>query len=358
MGMLKNYGTYFRINSSDKMKNRFLLFVLLVFSNTIAQQLTCSAFVISDENILLAKNLDYELGNGLVLFNPKDKIKKSLYDEGFENIWKSKFNSITFNHFGINQPLGGMNETGLVIEELSTWPTEYPTNGIMNLTEFEWIQYQLDNYSTVKEVILNIANVAISKFYFSLHYIIVDSTGDKAILEFIKGEAKLYKDESLPLPILTNNNYLELIKYVKLVPKSHHNKLDVNNSQDRFLKIRQLLKNGINEDNFEGCLTAMEVLDSVKVPDTQWSIVYDVVNKNIYFKTKLNEDLQVLSFSKSDLLNDTYYYLSLNSSIQNEFIKFTTSSNSEYLNKLEKDIINYNGNKKSELVNKINLYLK
>ena len=334
-----------------------ILIVFLIQHSIDGQQLNCSAFVIGEENIHLAKNFDYELGSGLVIFNPKGKIKKSIYDEGFEKIWKSKFNSITFNHFGINQPLGGMNEAGLVIEELSTWPTEYPTNGIMNLTEFEWIQYQLDNYSTVKEVILNIANVAISKFYFSLHYIIVDSTGDKAILEFINGKAKVYKDESLPIPVITNNNYLELIKYIKLVPKSHYNKLDVNNSQDRFLKIGQLLENSFVE-NSEKHLFAMDILDSARVHDTQWSIVYDVIDKSIYYKTKLNDNIQLLSFSKSNLLNDTYYYLSINFQIKNEFEKFTTSGNLEYLNNLKKDVMNQQGDTDSELINKIELYLK
>jgi choloylglycine hydrolase len=189
-----------------------------------------------------------------------------------------------------------------------------------------------------------------------LHYIIIDSTGDKAIVEFINGEAKVYNELSLPVPALTNNNYLESIRYIKLLPDSHYNKLDINDSQDRFLKIKTLLENSFIDDT-EKHLLAMTILDSVKVSDTQWSIVYDVINKSIYYKTKLNDEIKKLSFSRSDLFTDTYGYLDVNSRIQDKYQKLTHSINLEYLNGLKKDIIIYNRNTESELVNKIDIYL-
>jgi len=220
------------------------LIVLLIFcigELSLSQNYSCSGFVIKDNNnILLAKNLDWALGNGLIIYNPKNKLKKSIYTKSNKNSWISKYSSITFNHLGLNQPLGGMNEEGLTIEELSTWPAKYFNNNNFIVDEFEWIQYQLDNYPTIEEVLNNIKKISISKFYFLLHYLIADNTGNVAIIEFIGGRPKIYQDEFLSIPVLTNNNYSELLKYSLKASESHLDISNMNHSQGRFLKISSI----------------------------------------------------------------------------------------------------------------------
>ena len=126
----------------------FIVSLIIIYLGGLGlgQNYSCSGFVIKNNNdILLAKNLDWALGNGLIIFNPKNKLKCSIYAKSKKNSWTSKYSSITFNHLGLNQPLGGMNEEGLTIEELSTWPAEYFNKNNFIVNEFEWIQYQLDN---------------------------------------------------------------------------------------------------------------------------------------------------------------------------------------------------------------------
>lgn len=332
----------------------YLIFIIILNNHISGQSLNCSSFIIKNDNVFLAKNFDWSLENGLIIFNPKNKLKKSIYSESNRNIWISKYSSITFNHLGLNQPLGGMNEKGLVIEELSTWPVEYYKNSDLSLNEFEWIQYHLDNYSTTNEVLANIEQISIRKFYFQLHYLIVDRYGDKAIVEFIGGKPEIKHGESLIYPVLTNNNYSDLIKYFNLASESRFNKLNVNYSQDRFLKIVKLLKKYNDSANY---LYSMNLLDSVQVTDTQWSIVYDIYAQKIYYKTKSDDNVKCILYSQKLIGDNEVKFIPIGLK-KNKFMTFNLNNNIKYLEDLIVDINMHFGNKGLELVNKIKNYLK
>ena len=340
------------------MKYLLIISIILSAGTGYAQTFSCSGFIINDtNNIILAKNLDWELGNGIILFNPRNKIKKSIYSKNGGNKWFSKYSSITFNHFGLNQPLGGMNEKGLVIEELSTWPTEYPHNDL-DFTEFEWIQYQLDNYKTTEEVALNIDNTSIKMFYFRLHYLITDKYGDKTIVEFINGKPVVYRGSSLDAPVLTNNNYHELNKYLSMISESDYKKLNINTSQDRFVKIVLLLKEQKNSNSPADYLSAMNILDSVKATDTQWSVIYNVLDRTIHYKTKFDNHIKEISFPNDYAKGNNFQYISLGPESREQFESFQPTDNINYLEKLKKDIMKHYGEKGAGLVKLINLYLE
>jgi penicillin V acylase-like amidase (Ntn superfamily) len=68
--------------------------------------------------------------------------------------WTTKYGSVTFNAFGIDLPCYGMNERGLFLVELfldKTYSRRDPSRPGMFWAQ--WIQYQLDNYSTVEEAV-------------------------------------------------------------------------------------------------------------------------------------------------------------------------------------------------------------
>lgn len=334
-----------------------LMILFLVSEILSGQQLYCSAFVLTRRDILLAKNFDWESGYGLIILNSKGETKKSVYGNG--SPWISEFRSITFNHLGLQQPLGGMNEAGLTIEELSTWPVDYSINErTPGLTEFEWIQYHLDKYSTVKEVISNINNSSILKFCFNIHYILADATGDAAVIEFINKKPVIYRKGSLPFIILTNNNYGLLQRYLNRVPESHYNNLNMNNSQDRYLKIYSLLDNSSPSDSLREYISAVSILDSVSIEDTRWSLVYDITNRDIYFKTNICKSIQILSFPNNNTTFNHWRYCPIDSQCQLKFVKLTEEDNSGYLRMLKKDIINLKGSDSKELIRKIEQYLE
>lgn len=299
-----------------------ILISSLNFSILSGQSITCSAFVINSDKIYLGKNLDWELGNGIIVFNPANELKKSCVSG---KKWRSKFSSITFNQFGKNLPLGGMNEAGLVIEELSTWPCEYPKNyDDKCVNEFEWTQYNLDKYSSVKNLIENIDKTIIKKFLFSLHFFAVDRQGNSAIIEFIEGKPKVYTGDSMPFNVITNNNYAELLKYQREAEVRSYN---TENSQDRFLKIINLLNN-LDKSNL---LSEMSILDSVKVKDTRWSILYDISNLKIYFKTDLSNKTDSVSLNDFSQNNNISYYSEFYNNQSIQFEIFDDYKNKIYL---------------------------
>ncbi len=339
---------------------KLLITISILFSTMIySQNFHCSAFVLNGKYPLLGKNLDWELGNGIIIINPSELIKRSIYDNEGKNTWRSKHLSVTFNHFGVNQPLGGMNNVGLAIEELSVWPVKYPDReDKIELTEFEWIQYQLDNYSTVEEVIINIKETTIRKFYFGLHYIILDKNGDAAIIEFIEGVPKIYQRDSLPFPILTNNNYIELNKYSLMRPNEQTLQFDVNTSQDRFLIIKKLITKLENNKSDLTYLDALAILDSVRVTDTKWSIVYNTNDHIMHFRTYLHKSIRMISLDDLNPKENYYSYLNINSNNMLKFERLTKELNSNYLENLKKNLIQKMNAAENKLVAKIEILIE
>ena len=140
------------------MKTRkFILIYFLILGNQYSN--ACSSIVLKNQHsIFLAKNFDWTYGNGYLLKNIRG-VQKRAFITGTGNAanWTSKYGSVTFTQNGKEMPYGGMNEKGLAIEMLWLEYTEYYINEITPyLNELEWIQYQLDNYASIDEVIQNI----------------------------------------------------------------------------------------------------------------------------------------------------------------------------------------------------------
>ncbi|MCD6376636.1 MAG: hypothetical protein J7L94_13990 [Caldisericaceae bacterium] len=107
----------------QKFVNTLLLVVFISY-----QLYACTIFVLKrDGKVLLAKNLDWFIDDGFIVVN-KRGVKKVAFEmnDGDPVKWESRYGSITFNQFGKEFPLGGMNEEGLVIEETSYSLSQYP----------------------------------------------------------------------------------------------------------------------------------------------------------------------------------------------------------------------------------------
>lgn len=107
------------------------ILVSIIFFNQ-TQLLACSAFQAQGQNALyFAKSFDWHDGTGMALINRKGLTKTAFLQENSNfspKVWNSKYSSITFNLFGKEFPMGGMNENGLVVEILWLTGTSYPVN--------------------------------------------------------------------------------------------------------------------------------------------------------------------------------------------------------------------------------------
>ena len=245
----------------------------------------CTSFVLEqDGSYYLAKNLDWEIDRGYVFYNLDGIEKTSISDPDLK--WISKYKSISNNQFGKEFPLGGVNEKGLAIEELNSYRQgyEYDDKKYM-LNEFQWIQYQLDNSASVRDVIKSFETITIKHDLIELHYIVADSSGKVAVVECLKGGVKIYVGDELTYKVLSNNNYEKSVKYLEYFAGYGGDapiKKDLS-SQGRFVTAVSML------DNLDNMGTAMEksfnILNTIKQWDTRWQFVYDMKNKKISYKT-------------------------------------------------------------------------
>lgn len=95
--------------------------------------------------------------------------------------------------------MGGMNEAGLVVKVLMLAETSYPqVDNRPSISILQWIQYQLDNFSTTREVINSNSQVRIlpSPAGYGMHYFVCDCAGNSASIEFLDGKLVSHTGES------------------------------------------------------------------------------------------------------------------------------------------------------------------
>jgi choloylglycine hydrolase len=273
------------------------VFILFLFFSLICPGRileACSTFVLkSGQNLVFGRNYDWAIGFGLVMVNKRNLIKRSdqaPVASAKSLQWISKYGSITFNQYGKEFPMGGMNETGLVVEVMWLEETRYPDpDSRPPLSDLLWVQYQLDTASSVKEVIDSETSVRITTDSAPLHFLVSDKSGEAVTIEFLDGKMVYHAAETLPVKALTNSTYRDSMAYLK----NHkgfggERKIGFSgNSLDRFARAAHMLSSYEKSENTGIVDYAFSILNSVDNPEwTQWSIVYDVTKRVIYFKTK------------------------------------------------------------------------
>jgi len=265
---------------------------------------------------VFGKNADWIVGDWLVIVNKRDVSKTAQlgpkWDKKQPASWTSKYGSITFNHYGRESPTGGMNETGFVIELMALPATKYPTpDSRPSIFIEQWIQYQLDNFSTVEEVIASDSLLRITPNPPPLHFLVSDRIGNCAAIEFIDGKMVYYTKETMPVKALTNSKYAKNIKFWK---KGKLPQYDFARSVHRFVSVAKMLNNYDPKTSKPIVEYAFDILknvanggiDGVQVQyygiTTQWSIVYDIKNLRIYFRTLANQNIRYINLISFDFL--------------------------------------------------------
>ena len=291
------------------MINRACLFTvsfLLVVCSVVDQSFACTTFCLKHRGeVLFGRNYDYNIGDALIFVNKRGVAKTaSIGDSPNSAKWVSRYGSVTFNQYGRENPTGGMNEMGLVVEQMWLADTEYPKDDSRpTLGTQEWIQYLLDNSATTAEALNNIAGVRIISEDVKVHYLVSDKAGRTASVEFLKGKLMAHTGENLSVPTLTNNTYEESLSYAKHTDLI---KARSNSSLDRFAravqKTKEFEKQELNEQ--QSVAYAFAVLGNVaqKPPEgyTQWSIVYDQKRGKIYFRTLQSPRIKMIDAKTFD----------------------------------------------------------
>ena len=269
----------------------------------------CTTFVMQGgDRIYFGRNLDWDWESGMVFVNQRNVQKRAFVAAENAVKWKSKYGSVTFNQFGREMPFGGMNEVGLVVENMWLDETKYPpTDARPEISMLQWIQYQLDNCATVEEVIATDKQIRLENtpVRARIHYLVCDAKGDTATIEFLDGELRVHRGKDLSHHALANDPYQPSADYLKAHPQSEDlsKPLGKKDSLNRFCRAAAratAFKPAKNPT--QDLAYAFATLDQVRQGKyTVWQMVYDVPARQIYFRTLTNPqtrrvDLKALNF--------------------------------------------------------------
>lgn len=278
---------------------KLLAFLLLVLYAPFG--FACTTFLLSrDGKHYFGRNYDWITGNGVVMVNARGLQKASLKaEEGKPLDWVAQFGSITFNQYGRENPTGGMNEKGLVVELMWLEEARYPGKDHRPaLDVLQWVQYQLDCSETVEDVIASDRLVRIaSSGNAPLHYLVADAQGNAATIEFLNGRMVVHRGADLPYPVLTNTPYAEALQ--RTTPSGQKSSQALaDNSLGRFATACALVSRFKDPATAAAPVDyAFSILGEVAQGDyTKWSIVYDISGRGIHFITHDRQQRKSISF--------------------------------------------------------------
>jgi len=299
----------------------------------------CSSLVLKNGNeVFLAKNFDWTYGNGYLIKNLRNTKKQAFYTQAGKPVsWISTYGSVTFNQNGKEMPYGGINEKGLVVEMLWLEYTNYGETAQREfLNELEWIQYQLDNYASVEEVLANLRKIAINPIKGKIHYILADPSGKSVVIEFLNGEAIVTNKEANECQAITNypagisqQNYSKQPAKLKGNNTSHLHRYNV---------LQRNIENKVFHKSALSVADGFKSLEGVAINKgsfrTYWSLVYDLNNKVVHFKTSENSLMRYVRLQQLDFDNELLG-LDINAALQGEL----TSSLTNYTPEQNAEII-------------------
>jgi penicillin V acylase-like amidase (Ntn superfamily) len=274
----------------------------------------------SGDTIIIGRNHDENLSNCLVIFNPRGLYKKGFeYENEVYPEWTAKYASITFNILGAGFAILGMNEKGLAIGHMGFREAKYPPkDGRPVLDQIQYITYILDNCANTSEVIKTSNEIRIDDESITReHYFVCDKSGELAIIEPIEGKLVIYTNESIPYPIISNDNYEKSLEYLK----SYQGFGGEKPIPEKTFGVEEIMAIGASkiksfgEINKEGIIkTAFSILHDIgfnKYPPpegvevhpnygTQFTTVFDLKNLSVYFRTKSNSGIRKIDFNYFD----------------------------------------------------------
>jgi choloylglycine hydrolase len=270
-----------------------------IVSASVPGRACTTVFLHRGETALVANNYDYYAADGRVIVNRRG-LRKTAFDTNSGLQWVSRYGSVVFEQWGLEFPNGGMNEAGLVVEQMMLDATQFPSayDARPGLTELQWIQYQLDSSSSVAEVLATDARIRISTGSTPIHFLIADAAGQAAVIEFLGGRMVVHTGATLPMPALTNDTYEASIAYAAITPPERASHVS---SLGRFVHATAAADTFARTTVDDPVGYAFAALDNVTQPNwTRWNTVCDIGRRKVYFRTQPARTIKEVSLADVD----------------------------------------------------------
>ncbi len=289
----------------------------MLYGGLAATALACSTFAThTREGTLFGRNTDGEMAIvGQLLVNKRGVEKSSVpwvfagpgASDQQRVQWVSSYGSLTFTHFGREFPDGGVNEAGLIVEEMTLGGAEYSNNASRpSISVQQWIQYQLDNFASVDEVLDHVDDFNLRGWPW--HFSVADQQGNCAVLEFIGGALKASRGFLGNGCILTNHSLSEALFELGQA-QSNPEFLQGHepfSSTARFVTASQTLDEGAPQGFNARRDYAFGLLESIAQGDNTFrSIVYDLGAGLVYFRTVDEPGIKSVALGELDFSAST-----------------------------------------------------
>ncbi len=274
--------------------NKIIASILLI-TFSIHTAYTCTIFSLRSDNNQqwVGRTFDWAYGHANIHTNKRNVTKTSvrILPTDVLSTWTSKYGSVTFTQFGKEFPTGGMNETGMMIDALELKSSIYQAVDMKpSFNELQFIQYVLDNYSSVEVLAKDLEDLRLAPVGSKLHYFSCDIKKCMTI-EYVDGKLLTHLSDSLPISGLANNNYVEHLAYTKDFITFGGNKpivLDSKDSLDRFTRSNYNAK-FINQQS-DKIDSLFAWLDDVGSVNNRWQLIYNQDERTINFRVKTKFD--------------------------------------------------------------------
>jgi penicillin V acylase-like amidase (Ntn superfamily) len=284
------------------------------------------------------RSYDWSYGEGMVVVNKSCQLKTAFtyWDESRNNLasWTSKYGSMTFVQYGREIAFDGMNEAGLVVSELWLEESRYPSvDSRPSISLDQYVQYLLDNFGTVDEIIASDALVRLRPLpsnFTKIHFFAADRSGDCIVVEFLEGKMVCHLKETMPVKAITNNTYESSIAYINrgAAPDPYSNA-----SLERFYRASLLIAGYGPETPGDVIATTFKILDAVKQGiGTKFQTVFDIKNRIVYFKSQRNWQFRYFRFDAFDFSCQTASKMldinaNLSGDVTSQFSDYTWQAN-------------------------------
>ena len=318
--------------------------IVMSLASMVSESFACSTVMLRRDGLLLTgHNLDESTDfEGFVCVNKRDYYKVGstwgalrTYSKylPYSFNWISKYGSITWSGLGRDLPDAGINEAGLVIEEMSLANHLYPPVGIQpRLFQMQWIQYHLDTYSTVEQVIRSASLILPDGWPW--HFFVADKSGNCATLEYIDNRLVVHTGDTLPVTALCNSTYEEeLTRLNRYEGFGGREPIDLNNKTiPRFVRAAHMLNVYDPEVHPSAVEYVFDILENLSSDLTRRSYVVDLINEVVYFRTGSRPEYRHFSMKSFDFSCDTpVQILDLNASfsgdVTDKFQDYTFEAN-------------------------------
>lgn len=325
----------------------------------------CTRVVWSDANgaVIVGRNMDFhkDLLTDLWVqprgINREDGVNGKLK-------WTSTFGSLVATAYDMIT-VDGINEAGLAGHILWLTESDYgiPDSTRVQLSQAVWLQYFLDNFSSVQDAVDWISHSDVQVVQMidpsggcppTIHLALDDSNGDSCIVEYSLGKAIIY--HSPDYKVMTNSptydHQLQLVSTITGLG-GEHPLLGSTLASDRFARASYYVSRLAKPESQVQAIAAMfsvmrNVAQPFRIPDpgkpeasqTLWQAVIDLTNKCYIFESTVRPNiiwvnLNSLNFSKNasqaklNLVNQLMVENGISGDVSNKFcpgneLKFLT----------------------------------